>query len=613
MQYYSACPKDCSDSCSIISTIENNKLKITGNKNHPITSGFLCLKSKYFVDAHYNGRVLYPLERTGKRGSGEFRRITWDYALDILSKKIKKIMEEYGPESILPVEDTGNRGIISYYFPQRLFNPLGFAKLNRSICSKAGSLALKEIFGTSIGVDPDEIKNSKLIVYWGINPAWTNVHGWRLAKISSGKIYVVDPLITDSAKSSDVHVRLNVGMDVDLILTILNILYKKGYDIGPAGKYALDHDPERMEKMIGVDKKIIEEFVDDLITLKPLVVHIGYGFQRNLYGAIAVKMIAYLLAIIGQEGRFIYDVKHRIDYTYVSGENDKRKMINQADLGREIIKNNIKMLIVYNHNPLVSLSNQNLLRKVLVDEDIFVVVHDIYMTDTGLYSDIFLPATTFFEQEDIVDSFYHDYLNYNQKIFNPMGEAKSNHDLFVELARKLDLKDPYLFEDEKTIIKNILRRANLDEEKFFRDGFIKIDRINNKINVNLNSVLKDLENYRKYENNGFRLLSPTHVQGMSSQHNNLYSFDTLAHMNPSDAFTLGIKDNDLVRIYNEYGSIKTRVKVDESVQEKCIVIYKGSWPSIYGWNVNYLTTDEVQEQYVRGSAVNTTFVNVEKL
>ncbi len=613
MAYYSACPKDCYDSCSIITTFENNILKITGNKNHPITSGFLCLKSKYFVDAHYNGRALYPMERTGKKGSREFRRITWDYAFDIVSENIKKLIKEYGPESILPVEYAGNRGIISYHFPQRLFNQLGFAKLNHSICDEAGSLALKEIFGTSIGVDPEEIKNSKLVVCWGINPAWTNIHGWKMAKTSGAKIYVVDPLITESAKAADTHIRLKVGTDVDLLLTMLNILYEKGYEIGPAEKYVFGYEPKKYSKLIGVEEKRIREFVDDLINLKPMLIHVGYGFQRNLYGATAVKMIGYLLSVLGEEERFIYDAKHRIDYTYVSGRNDKRKIINQADLGKEILKNNIKMLIIYNHNPLVSISNQNLLRKVLSDEDIFVAVHDIYFTDTALYSDIFLPATTFFEQEDIVDSYYHDYLNYNQKIFNPAGEAKSNHDLFVEIAKKLDLKDPYLFEDEKSIIRNILRKAKIDEEEFFKNGFAKIERINTKIVPNLKSVLKDLENYKKYDDKGFRLLSPTHLQGISSQHNNLYQFDTYAYMNPLDAFKMGIKDRDLVKIYNEFGSLKIRVKIDEKVQEKCIVIYKGSWPSIYGWNVNFLTTDLTQENYGRVSAVNTTFVQIEKL
>ncbi len=613
MSYFSACPKDCYDSCSIITIVENNLLKITGNKNHPITSGFLCLKSKHFIEAHLNGRIVYPMERTGNKGSGEFRRITWDYALEKIGEKMKNIMNEHGPESILPVEYAGNRGIISYHFPQRLFNYLGLAKLNHSICDEAGSIALKDIFGTSIGVDPEEIKNSKLVVYWGINPAWTNIHGWKMAKMSGAKIYVVDPLITESAKAADTHIRLKVGTDVDLLLTMLNILKKRGYEIGPAEKYAREYEPDKYSKVIGIETQKIEKFVDDLITLKPLVIHIGYGFQRNLYGATAVKMIAYLLAILGEEGRFIYDAKHRIDYTYVSGMNDKRKIINQADLGKEILKNGIKILIIYNHNPLVSLSNQNLLRKVLSSEDIFVVVHDIYMTDTALYSDIFLPATTFFEHEDIVDSYYHDYLNYNQKIFDPAGEAKSNHDLFVELAKKLDLKDPYLFEDEKSIIKNILRKANVDEEKFFRDGFVKIERIRTEIGPDLNSILRDLENYKRYENEGFRLLSPTHVQGISSQHNNLYPFDTYAYMNPVDALKMGIKSNDFVKIYNEFGSIETKVKIDEKIEEKCIVIYKGSWPSIYGWNVNFLTTDTTQEGYGRVSAVNTTFVQVEKL
>ena len=217
-----ACPKDCFDSCSIIAKSGQN-VTIKGNPEHPITSGFLCYKSKFFVDAELGGkRLKKALLRKGERGKGEFEEIDLEKAIEIVSKKMKETIEKYGASSILPVEYAGNRGLISYYFPRRFFNFIGSSKLNHSLCDEAGSKALKSLFGTSVGMDPENLKDMRMIIYWGMNPAWTNVHGWKLAKVSKAKIYVIDPLITESARGANEHIRIKPGTDIFLIYLILN-------------------------------------------------------------------------------------------------------------------------------------------------------------------------------------------------------------------------------------------------------------------------------------------------------------------------------------------------------------------------------------------------------
>lgn len=610
MEYFTACPKDCYDSCSIITQVGDG-IKIYGNRKHPVTSGFLCLKSKHFVEAHLSEkRLKRAMIRTGERGQGQFKEIELDEALDIIADRIGFILKHYGPEKILPVEYAGNRGLISYNFPQRLFNKLGTLKLNHSVCDEAGGLALKDFIGTSTGIDPEKILSSDLIVYWGINPAWTNVHGWAMAKRSKAKIYVIDPLKTESARGADRHLKIRIDSDIYLILGVMNYLSEFGYKIKELEDVIEKYNLEKTSSLTGLSAEEIKEFATDLMVAKFPIIHIGYGFQRKIHGGFTVRAVESLLVLVKKPGNFIYDAKHKIDYDYLRGRNDKRILVNQANLGRELEKYDVKMLFIYNTNPLVSLPNQNLLRKVLLEKDIFTVVHDLFLTDTAKFADIVIPATSFFEFNDIVDSYYHDYLNLNQKIFEPPGDAISNHDLFVKIAQRLGLDDRSLFESEEDIINKILNDLNIDAGEFYKNGFAKIDRIESILNVKLDEFANEIKNFSPKSHNGFRLLSLTHVQGITSQHNNLYDFDTSVRMNKKDAENLSVVENGEIIIENEYGSIKTRVKIDDSVPEGVLLIYKGSWPSIYGWNVNFITTDNVQEKYANGTALNSTFVNV---
>ncbi|MCI4434568.1 MAG: molybdopterin-dependent oxidoreductase [Thermoplasmata archaeon] len=610
---FSACPKDCFDSCSII-TENSNGIRIRGNPSHPITSGFLCYKAKFFVDSAISDkRLRRPLLRDGKRGEGEFIETSLDRALDIVSEKIRETIKECGAECILPLEYAGNRALISYYFPRRFFNKIGSSFLNHSLCDEAGSMALRSILGTSVGMDPEKLKEMKMIVYWGINPAWTNVHGWRLAKLSKAKIYVIDPVRTESAKGADVHLDLRPGTDIPLVLSILNVLSRYGISSPELSSIVSRYDPEYAGRITGLGAKKIEDFALDLLDKRPFAIHMGYGFQRNLYGGLSVKTIAYMMTLLGMERNFIYDAKHGIDYEYLGGISKNKRLINQVNLGRELEKNDIRMIFVYNTNPLNSLPNQNLLRDVIQKKDIFIVVHDLFLTDTALFSDLIIPAASFFEFNDLVDSYYHDYINLNQKVMDPPGEAISNHDLFVLLSKKMGFNEPYLLEDEWSIIDNIINMLKINKNDLLKKGFARIERVRNEIIINKSNLKKELENFTIPSRDGyFRLISSTSIYGVGSQFNNLYSFDTYAHINPHDAMEMGIDDGDSVRIMNEYGMIITNVKLDDSIGRGIVLIYRGSWPSIHGWNVNFLTTDSVQE-YSMGASMNSTFVKVEKV
>ncbi|MGC8497076.1 MAG: molybdopterin-dependent oxidoreductase [Thermoplasmata archaeon] len=621
MRYFSACPKDCYDSCSIWTDIED-KLYISGNKEHPITNGFLCYKSKFFVDAYYSKkRVLYPMRAVGKKGEGKFERLEWNKALDIISDKIKETIDTYGPKSILNVEYAGNKGLISYYFPQRFFNYLGTAKLLHSICDEAGARALEQVYSSFNSVDPLDILNSELVIYWGINSVWTNVHGYYLTKKSKAFMVVIDPLVTETSKKADWHIKINIGTDIALALGLANYIIKnKKYDehfismstIGfenfaaKIEKYSLDYT----SSITGINKDDIVSLAELYLTKKSII-QIGYGFQRSLHGGDCVKAISILPALLGNMNGIIYSLNTDLDYKYLAGSNNDRVLIKQSQLGRELKDKNIKFMFVYNSNPFATLPNQETLREA-AKSDLFIVVHDLFFTDSTDFADIVLPATTFFEQNDLVVSYFHNYINLNQKIVEPRGECKSNYELFTLLAKHMNLPDPALIEPESEIISKVLKQLNIDSKEFYSHGFARFNVPNSSGKINFNYIDTGME--QNLKDGKFIFLSLTHINSVNSQFNILTSFDTALRFNRNDALNLGIKDGEMVEVKSSTGSLNMAALISDDVPEGVVVSYKGAWPKLYdGKNVNFVVEDLVQERYGSGTALQSTHVSIKKL
>lgn len=621
MRFFSACPKNCYDSCSIWTELDD-KLSIHGNKEHPLTNGFLCYKSKFFVDAHYSEkRVLYPMKAVGKKGEGKFERISWNEALDIISKKIKDTIDTYGHDSILNVEYAGNEGLISYYFPQRFFNYLGTAKLLHTMCDEAGATAIEQVYGSFNSIDPLQILDSDLIIYWGMNPVWTNVHGYYLTKKSKAYMIVVDPLITETSKKADWHIKIKIGTDKILALGLANyIIENKKYD-----ENFIDHLTVGFENFAAKVKKYSLDYTSfitdikkaDIVTLAELyltkksIIQMGYGFQRSLHGGDSVNAISILPALLGNRNGLIYSLKPDLDYKYLAGSNNNRAPIKQSQLGRELKDKNIKFMFVYNSNPFTSLPYQDAIRA-SAKSDLFIVVHDIFYTDSTDFADIVLPATTFFEHNDLVVSFFHDYINLNQKILEPRGEAKSNHELFTLLAKHMNLDDTALIEPEIHIISKVLEKSNIDLKKFYSQGFAKISVSHSYNKINFNFIDTDME--QNYLNDKFILLTLTNIKSVNSQFNILTPFDTALRVNRKDAEKLGVKDDDLVEITSITGSLNMKVIISDELPERVLVAYKGSWAKLNGGkNINFVVEDKVQDRYGFGTGLQSTHVSIKKI
>ncbi len=632
---FNTCMRDCYDTCAMVTEIKNDKIKVRGNPNHPITGGFLCPKGAMLPKwVHSEERLKTPLIRTGERGKNNFRESSWDEAINLIAKKLEETIRDYGSESVLVYQYAGDRGVINYAFPLRLFHYLNTSFLDYGICDKAGQEALKDIYGTAIGLDPEKLREQELIVYWGINAFWTNLHGFMLAKRFGLQIWSVDVIKTETAKRSDKFFRIKPNTDVLFALGIAKLIIeneiydrdfvrKNVFGFKEFKEYVSKLDLDFISKKTGLNRERIEEFAFEYAE-KRGIIHIGYGFQRSLIGGEAIRAVGILPALVGHKFGFIYDMK-TIDKSYAEGKFLRTKPIKripQMELAKYIENGEIKFLYIYNSNPLASLPNQNRLRKALKENDVFVVVHDIFLTDTALFADVVLPANTFFERLDIADSYYHRYISLNEKVIEIAG--KSNYEVTKLLAKALGIKNPYLYESEEEIIRKILEMNGLSFDELKEKGFIKVEEKERGYNTPSGKIefysqralkrgLSPFPQYKPIEGKGLQLLSPTYRFTVTSQYHNTYKIiDANLYMNPKDAEERGIRDGDLVEVYNEFGSIKTKVKVTEDVQKGVVVLYKAFWAKLLGWNVNFLTTDEVNDDYGKASAYHSTWVEVRK-
>jgi len=634
---FSVCMRDCYDTCSMVSGFKDGKLTVRGNPGHPVTAGFLCPKGallpRWF---HAKDRLKNPLIRTGERGSGEFRETSWEKAMKLVADELRETIEEFGSESVLVYQYAGDRGVVSYAFPLRLFHHLNTAMLDHGICDRAGQEALKDVYGTAVGMDPEELKNQGLIVYWGINAFWTNLHGFMLAKKNDLEIWTVDVVRTETAKRSDRFFQVRPDTDVLFALGVAKVIIEEelydrdfvhenvhGFEEFKDYVKTLSLDYVSQETDLSVEK--IERFARDFAG-KRGIIHIGYGFQRSLAGGEAVRAIALLPALIGHRFGFIYDMKV-IDKSYAEGaflRTKSAKRVPQMKLAEYIERGEIRFLYVYNSNPLASLPNQNRLRKALVESDVFVVTHDIFLTDTALYSDVVFPANTFFERLDIADSYYHRYIALNEPVARLYG--KSNSEVTRLLARALGIENPYLYESDEEVIKKILEINGLSWDELKRKGFVKVREKPREWKTPSGKIefysqravergLSPFPEYRRFEGKyPLRLLTPTHRMTITSQYHNTHGMiDPSLYINPGDARERGIEDGDTVEVFNDYGDVRTTARLSEDVPAGVVLLYKAFWASLLGWNANFLTTDKTVQSYGNGSAYHSTWVDVKKV
>ncbi|ARP42719.1 molybdopterin-dependent oxidoreductase [Geobacillus thermodenitrificans] len=649
----SVCSLDCPDQCGLLVHKKDGKVvKIQGDPSHPVTKGHICNKVRNMMERIYDPkRLKYPLKRIGAKGEGKFARISWDEALETIAAKWKELIETYGPESILPYSFYGNMGRLSAEgMDRRFFHRLGASLLDRTICSSAGSQGLQYTMGGGFGIDPEETIHAKLIIFWGINAVSTNMHQVILAqkaRKNGAKIVVIDVHKNQTGQLADWFIPILPGTDAALALGMMHILFAENliddeflrkYTVGyeELREHVVQYDPVTVSNITGVP-------VEDLYTLArwygqttPSFIRIGNGLQHHDNGGMCIRTIACLPALTGQwlvkGGGAIKSNSGYLALNQISLQrpdllqNKHTRIINMNRLGEALLELDppIRSLFVYGTNPAVVAPNSNKVRQGLAREDLFVIVHDLFVTETAKYADIVLPATSSFENTDLYTSYWHHYVQIQQPVIERYGESKSNVEVFQLLAKRMGFEDPCLYETEEEMISQALdnptnpflegiRYETLVEKQYIK---AKVKRLlpgtlptpSGKIELYSKKMEQDgyppLPTYTPIVDDGdfpfFFVPGPNHnflntTFSNNEKHISLEKEPRL-YMNVKDALAKGIQDGDRVRVWNDRGECVLKASVGEHVLPG-VVVTQGLWADSPDTKhlVNSLTPDRIAD------------------
>jgi molybdopterin guanine dinucleotide-containing S/N-oxide reductase-like protein len=498
---HAACPHDCPDACSVLITVEDGRAtKIQGDPEHPVTQGFLCAKVAKYLDRVYSpDRVLYPMRRVGPKGPCSagaparevFERITWEDALDEITRRFRAIIAEHGPEAILPYSYGGTLGALNgASMDRRFFHRLGASQLERTICSDAGEKGLESVLGVKLGTEPEQFAHSRYIIAWASNIHGTSVHLWPFieeARRKGAKLVVIDPYRTRTAKLADWYLPINPGTDTALALGMMHVIIKENlYDADYVSRYTLgfedlkeraeQYPPETAARWTGISADDIRQLAREYATVRPSVIRVNYGIQRNDGGGMAMRAVTMLPCLIGSwkelggglqmstSGSFALNTAAlKMPELMQKALGRPARIVNMVQLGSVLNKLTappIQALFVYSSNPAAVCPNHNEVVRGLKRPDLFTVVHEQFFTDTTDYADIVLPATTFFEHKDLQTAYGHYYLQVSNQAIDPLGECRSNVELFRALAEHMGFEEECFRESPDSMIDQALASPN---------------------------------------------------------------------------------------------------------------------------------------------------------
>ena len=472
-------------------TVENGRaVRVAGDPEHPFTQGFLCAKvNRYLERTYHRDRLLHPLRRTGRKGSGTFERIGWDEAIDAIASRLSTVAREHGAEAILPYSYAGTMGLIQgSSMDHRFFHLLGASKLDRTICATAGATGMRMTVGASIGADAEGIPESDLVLLWGTNTLTSNPHLWpfvRAARERGAPIIAIDPIRTRTAEQCDEWLPIRPGTDAALALGMMHVIFREGlhdgdyierHTLGADGLRARvgEYPPDRVAAITGLPAETIESLARRYGRAKAAFIRVNYGLQRHHGGGMAVRTIACLPAVAGHWRRIGGGVQLSTSGTFRFNKaalerhdlSPPVRTINMIRLGEALTEPDagiggppVKALVVYNSNPAAVAPDLGAVRRGLAREDLFTVVLEHFQTDTADWADIVLPATTQLEHWDVHFAYGHLYASLNRPSIAPLGECKPNSEIFRLLGRRMRLHDELFEDDDLTLIRQALSGA----------------------------------------------------------------------------------------------------------------------------------------------------------
>lgn len=665
-----ACPHDCPDTCGVITEVaEGRAVNFYADREHPVTQGWLCAKVRPYLDHVYHPeRLRYPLMRAGEKGSGQWRRISWDEALHMIGERWRAIIDRHGAAAILPYSYSGTLGLVQMSVSSaRFWNRLGAGTLQRSICGAAAEQAVEMTLGARWAPAYEEVLHSRLVIVWGHNPVSTAPHFMPYmtrAQRSGAQLVVVDPRRTRTARCADWHLAPIPGTDGALALGLAHILVHDGchdeswlqaHTVGwPQFRERLAaYPPQRVAQITGLAEEDLWRLARLYAGETPALIKIADGINRNLNGGQNVRAILALPALTGQYGLrgggLAYSTSGYLQWDAAAVGHGAEcpppgRRVNMNRLGAALLGDveepPIKSLFVFGANPVASTPNAGKIVAGLQREDLFTVVHELFLTDTASFADLVLPATSQLEQVDLHKGYGHTYLTYNHAAIPPLDEARSNWDVMRALAKTMGFDEPWLRQSAEEVIEEVLAATAarssvlrdvtlqrlqtentvalaLPEDPPFADG--QFPTASGKVEIYCQALadmgLDPLPDWGGREDDGAAIvggdgfapqLSLTLLTGaahhfVSSSLANQAALvqregEPFLEIHPDDAAARQIQDGDRVIVENGRGWCELRARVTDAVRRGVAVSPKGRWAQHQnGRNVNWTTSDALAD------------------
>jgi anaerobic selenocysteine-containing dehydrogenase len=619
------CPLDCPDACSLDVTVQDGRVaSIDGSSLNPVTDGYICAKVRRFPERVYGpDRLLYPAVRRGPKGLASFARVSWDEALSLVAERMLDARRQWGGESILPYSYGGSNGLLTQDTSDAtLFRRLGASRLARTVCAAPTGAANMAMYGKMPSIAYQDFPEARLIILWGANPSASGIHlvpYIREAQRRGATLIVIDPRTTALARQADVHLAVRPGTDLPVALSIHRYLFEEGHaDQAFLAEHAHGAEQlrerahpwtfERAAAEADVPADTLRRIAELYATTRPALIRLGWGQERNRNGGNSSMAILALPAVAGAFGErgggytMSNTASWGITNTWAGAAEARTRVVNMNQLGRALLEYaepSINMLFVYNSNPAVTTPDQGKVLRGLERDDLFTVVFEQVMTDTARYADVILPNTTFLEGYDLVRSYGPWSLSLAKPVIEPVGESRSNAEVFGELLDRTDLfkdTDPRgELEEMLDVIARLpepvrdgVREIGAATPPFdgrpiqFRDVFPRTadqkialypEALANEAPAGLYTYQPDPATHAF----PLALISPASEKTISSTLAEIPRPEVRLLMHPDDAAERGLSDGDDVRVFNALGEVRCKVGVGAWIRRGTVSMPKGIW------------------------------------
>jgi anaerobic selenocysteine-containing dehydrogenase len=656
-----ACPLDCPDSCSLAVTVSKGRVvDIDGSTLNSATGGYICAKVRKFGDRVYGeGRLQYPALRTGPKGQGRFRRVSWDEAIERIAARMLEIRDRWGGEAILPFSYGGSNGLLTQdTLDAVLFRRFGASRLARTVCAAPTGVAAQALYGKMASTTYEDYPAARLIVLWGVNPSTSGIHlvpYIREAQKAGATLVVIDPRSTPLARQADLHIAPQPGTDVVIALAIHRYLFEHGFADTRflaahakgaerlrerAGAWTFD----RAAEISGVPEASIHRLAEEYARASPALIRCGWGLERNRNGGNAAMSILALPAVGGKFGvrGGGYSMSNSAAWTITNPWLDPEpatRVVNMNKLGRALLEYDnppVKALFVYNCNPAATMPDQQRVLDGLARDDLFTVVFDQVMTDTAAFADVVLPATTFLEAYDFARGYGPLSLQLVRPVIDAVGESRSNPDVFGDLAGRLGLIDGGEPDNELDMLLKLFKSLpgtvgpQIEETGRAEPpcGFRPvqfIDVLPRTVDGKVDLFPPALEEEAPLGLYTFQpdpatarfplaLISPSSDKTISSTLGELPRPAIALLMNPADATPRGLTDGDPIKVFNNQGEVQCGLKIDATIREGTVSLPKGLWrKNTWNQRTSTVLVPDSLTDLGAGACFNDARVEVERL